>query len=125
MGLDPNHQMTEREIHDYHIPEDVAVLWKDLARALKFFQSVIKTIKEENGNNPKECCTDLLVRWMGREGRDATAAKLADSLRSIGLKNVSDRLICPRGDSVQVSRCNGNLRKIILIQSSRCYLFKG
>lgn len=103
MGLDPNHQMTEREIHDYYIPEGVGVHWRDLARALKFLEQVIKTIKEENGNNPKECCTDLMVRWLGREGRDATAGVLADSLRRIGLKNVSDRLICPSRDSVQIN----------------------
>ena len=113
MGLDPNHQITEREIHDYYIPEGVGVHWRDLARALKFLEQVIKTIKEENGNNPKECCTDLMVRWLGREGRDATAGILADSLRRIGLKNVSDRLICPSRDSVQVSRYNEDL---ILVQ---------
>ena len=110
MGLDPSEQITEREIHDYHIPEDVGVHWRDLARALNFFQHVIKTIKEENGNNPKECCTDLLVRWMGREGRVATAGILADSLRSIGLKNVADRLICPRKDPIQVNGCSGEVR---------------
>ena len=88
MGLDPNHQMTEREIYDYHIPEGVGVH-----------------------------CTDPPVRWLGRDGRDATAGILADSLRSIGLENVSDRLICLSRDSVQVSRCNGDLTKIILIQS--------
>ena len=110
MGLDPNHQMTEREIHDYYIPEGVGVHWRDLARALKFLEQVIKTIKEENGNNPKECCTDLLVRWMGREGRDATAGILADSLRSIGLKNVADRLICPSKDPIKVNGCGGDVR---------------
>ena len=110
MGLDPSEQITEREIHDYHIPEDVGVHWRDLARALKFLEQVIKTIKEENGNNPKECCTDLLVRWMGREGRDATAGILADSLRSIRLKNVADRLICPSKDPIQVNGCGGDVR---------------
>ena len=109
MGLDPSHQMTEREIHDYLIPEEVGVHWRDLARALNFFQNVIKTIKEENGNNPKECCIDLLVRWMGREGRNATAGILAGSLRSIGLKNVADRFICPSRDSIQVNGCGGDV----------------
>lgn len=40
--------------------------------------------------------------WMNREGDEATAARLADALRRIGLKNLADILIYPI-DPSQVS----------------------
>ena len=102
MGLVPSHQMTERDIHDYHLPDGIGVKWRDLARALGYLQPTIDIIKEERGNPPKECCIDLLVRWMEQEGRDATAGRLADALTCIGLKNLADILIYPN-DPSQVS----------------------
>ena len=53
---------------------------------------------------------------MGQEGRDETAGILPESLRSIGLKNVADRLICPSRDSIQVNGCEGDFKKILFLR---------
>ncbi|CAH3133681.1 unnamed protein product [Porites lobata] len=88
LGLSPNHKMSESDIHDYKFPHH-------LARALGYFELRIDAIEEEKCHCPKECCIKVLVLWMNREGDEATAARLADALRRVGLKNLADILIYP------------------------------
>ena len=102
LGLSPNHKMSESDIHNYKLPYGIGVKWKDLARALGYFEPRIDAIEEEKCHCAKECCIKILVLWMNREGDEATAARLADALRSIGLKNLADILIYPI-DPSQVS----------------------
>ena len=85
--------MTERDIHDSHLPDDIGLKWKDLARALGYKEATIEAIEREKGTFTKECCIQLLVQWICREGMDATVGKLADALKKIGLKNLADNLI--------------------------------
>ena len=85
--------MTERDIHESQLPEHIGDKWRDLARALYYSQAVIEAIQKEQGNSTKECCITVLVQWMGQEGRDATAGKLAKALTTIKLKSVADKLM--------------------------------
>ena len=94
--------MSESDIHNYKLPYRIGVKWKDLARALGYFEPRIDAIEEEKCHCPKECCIKVLVLWMNREGDEATAARLADALKRIGLKNLADILIYPI-DPSQVS----------------------
>ena len=87
--------MSEFDIHNYKLPYSIGVKWKDLARALGYFEPRIDAIEEEKCHCAKECCIEILVLWMNRKGDEATAARLADALRSIGLKNLADILIYP------------------------------
>ena len=87
--------MSESDIHNYKLPYGIGVKWKDLARALGYFEPRIDAIEEEKCHCPKESCIKVLVLWMNREGDEATAARLADALRRIGLKNLADILIYP------------------------------
>ncbi|KAL9974443.1 hypothetical protein ACROYT_G011474 [Oculina patagonica] len=98
MGLNPSHQLTEDIIHENQLPEYIGNRWRDLARALTFNQANIDAIEKDKGSCIKECCITVLVRWMGREGRDATIGKLADALKKIELKNVADKLMCVDAD---------------------------
>ena len=100
MGLDPSHQMIERDIHDYKLPEKIGDKWRDLARALDYGQAKINRIQKDQGGSIKECCIEVLVCWMGREGRNATVEKLAGALEKAELKNVADELMCM--DTTQV-----------------------
>ena len=100
MGLDPSHQLTEKDIHDYQLPEKIGGKWRDLARALDYSQANINRIQKDEGGATKECCIEVLVCWMGREGRNATVEKLADALVKAELKNVADELMCM--DTTQV-----------------------
>ena len=93
IGLDRNHPMTETDIHKNKLPDDIGPNWKDLARELSYNQATIDAIESEKLNCNKECCIELLVRWLRREGRSATAGKLADALTSARLKNLADDLI--------------------------------
>ena len=97
-GLGSSHQMTERDIHDCQLPDGIGVKWKDLARALGYNQAFINAIKEDKCNSTKECCIELLCRWLSREGRDATTGKLVKALKKIELKKLADNLI---GDEVE------------------------
>ena len=99
MGLDPNHQMTERDIHYYELPDEIGDNWRDLARALGYKEAKIKSIEKEKGNSNKECCIELLVRWLHKKGKDATAGKLAEALIGIEIKSAADRLIKPNDQS--------------------------
>ena len=85
--------MSESDIYNYQLPDRIGLKWKDLARALGYKQATINEIKEDKGRSTKECCIDLLVRWLGREGKDATAVELAEALKNIELKKVADKLI--------------------------------
>ncbi len=100
MGLGPSHQLTEDIIHEFQLPESTGDRWRDLARALNFNQAVIDAIEKERGSCIKECCIAVLVRWIGREGRDATIGKLADALIKIELKNLAGNLMCVDADRV-------------------------
>jgi len=94
MGLDPNHKMIEKDIHDYKLPGKIGEKWRDLARALDYKQADIESIHKEQGGSSRECCIVVLVRWMGREGRNAIVEKLAEALEKVELRNVADELMC-------------------------------
>ncbi|KAM7448800.1 hypothetical protein ABFA07_003288 [Porites harrisoni] len=94
-GKDPSHQMTENDINDdkLQLPDGIGIKWKELARVLDYKNAIIEAIEKEKGSSTKECCIDLLVRWIGREGSEATAGRLADALEKIERKNLADNLI--------------------------------
>ena len=48
MDLDPNNKLTESDIHESHLPEQIGLKWKDLARELGFVRSTIDVIEKEN-----------------------------------------------------------------------------
>ena len=93
MGLEPSHQMTEEDIQVYQLPDNIGHKWKDLARALKLKEASIDSIQKDQFGLTKECCITVLVRWMGREGRNATVKKLAAALTKVELKSVADKLM--------------------------------
>ena len=74
--------MTGKDIHDYQLP------------------GKIKRIEKDQGGFIRECCIELLVCWMGREGRSATVEKVAEALEKAELKNVANELKCM--DTTQV-----------------------
>ena len=105
MGLDPSRQVKERDIHDYQLPEKIGGKWKDLARALDssdYCQANINRMQKDQGGSTKECCIEVLVCWMSREGRNATVGKLAEALVKAELKNIADELMCM--DKIQVRK---------------------
>ena len=87
--------MTENDINDdkLQLPDGIGIKWKELARVLDYKNAIIEAIEKEKGSSTKECCIDLLVRWIGREGSEATAGRLADALEKIERKNLADNLI--------------------------------
>ncbi|KAM7448815.1 hypothetical protein ABFA07_003300 [Porites harrisoni] len=111
MGLSPSHKIREPDIHHYKLPDNIGVKWRDLARALNYYQPTIEAIETEKGYRTKECCIELLVLWINREGNNATAVRLADALRSIELKNLADILVCP-SDPCQGSRLNARIEEL-------------
>ena len=92
-GLDPYHQLTESDIHESQLAEQIGLKWKDLARELGFLQSTIDMIEKEKLYCNKECCIELLVRWKRQNGTEATVGKLKKALEKVELKNVADNLI--------------------------------
>ena len=103
MGLDPSHQVTERDIHEYQLPEKIGDKWRDLARALKYSLASINRIQKDQCGSTKECCIEVLVRWKCQEGRDATVEKLAEALVKAQLKNIADELMCMDTNQVRNS----------------------
>ena len=92
-GLDPCHQLTESDILESQLAEQIGLKWKDLARELGFLQSTIDMIEKEKLYCNKECCIELLVRWRRQNGTEATVGKLKKALEKVELKNVADNLI--------------------------------
>ena len=92
-GLDPSHQLTESDIHESQLAEQIGLKWRDLARELGFLQSTIDMIEKEKLYCNKECCIELLVRWRRQNGTEATVGKLKKALEKVELKNVADNLI--------------------------------
>ena len=90
MGQEPKHEIRESDIHDSEIADNIGLKWKDLARALGFKEATIEEIEMDNDHTTKECCIQLLVRWLRREGKDATAGKLAKALKQIGLRILAE-----------------------------------
>ena len=46
-GLHPSHQLTESDIHESQLAEQIGLKWKDLARELGFLRSTIDMIENE------------------------------------------------------------------------------
>ena len=92
-GLDPSHQLTESDVHESHLPEQIGLKWKDFARELGFLQSTTDMIENEKLHCNKECCIELLVRWMRQNGTETTVGKLKEALEKIEFKNVGENLI--------------------------------
>ena len=81
------------DIHENCLPEQIGLKWIDLARELGFVQSIIDIIEKQKLYRNKECCSELLVRWMRQNGTEATVGKLKQALEKVELKNVADNLI--------------------------------
>ncbi|XP_073233650.1 uncharacterized protein [Porites lutea] len=96
-SLDPSHQLTESDINESQLPEQIGLKWKDLARELGFRQSTINIIEEEKRHITKECCVEFLVQWIHNKGTDATVGKLKEALERIKLKDVAENLISGLG----------------------------
>ena len=64
-GLDPCHQLTESDIHESQLAEQIGLKWKDLARELGFLQSTIDMIEKEKLYCNKECCIDQSFLYGG------------------------------------------------------------
>ena len=92
-GLDASHQLTESDIHESQLAEQIGLKWKDLARELGFLQSTIDMIEKEKFYCNKECCIEVLVRWRRQNGTEATVGKLKKALEKVELKNVADNVI--------------------------------
>ena len=101
IGLNPSHQLTEDILHQYQLPEQIGDRWRDLARAFGYSEAIIDATEKDKGSFTKECCIAILVRWMGREGRDATVGKLAEALIKIELKNLAETLMCANSSQVR------------------------
>ena len=113
MGLDPSHQVKERDILDYRLPEKIGDKWKDLARALDssdHCQANINRIQTYQGGSTKECCIEVLMCWRGREGRNATVKKLAEALVKAQLKNIADELMCMDTNQVRLLKISVETR---------------
>jgi len=107
LGLDPSYQMTERDIYHYQLAEKIKDKWGDLARALKYTEANIDSIEKEQGTSSiKECCIEVLVCWMRREGPSATVKELASALSKVELRNVADELMCMDTTQVRMSTLN-------------------
>ena len=50
-------------------------------------------IEKKNLYCNKECCIELLVWWMRKNGTEASVGKLKEALERVKLKNVADNLI--------------------------------
>ena len=94
--------MKEADFHGKKLPDDIGVKWRDLARAVGFSQASIDIIEKDKDHSARECCIEVLVLWLRREGKDATAEKLVEALVEIGLKIVADRFPCKPSDTSQV-----------------------
>ena len=95
--------MSENDVYEKRLAYDIGQQWKDLGRALGFHQASIDNIEQEKGNNSKECCIEVLVRWLRQNGKGATVGKLVDALTKIGLKNLADRFPIEPSDTNRVS----------------------
>ena len=121
MGLDPSHQVKERDINDYQLPEKIGDKWKDLARALDssdHCQANINRIQKDQGGSTKECCIEVLMCWRGREGRNATVEKLAEALVKALLKNIADELMCKDTNQVRLLKITVQTERLIFFNEA-------
>ena len=75
--------------------ERVAPDWKDLAIALGFDQSRIKTIEKDYRTNSEEACQEMYMRWLDGEHdltQPCTWDTLIKCLRRAGFNDVANSL---------------------------------
>ncbi|XP_074617414.1 uncharacterized protein LOC141876609 [Acropora palmata] len=103
LGWDRNYTLTEADLHEKELSDDIGLKWRDLARKLGFKEAFIDGTEKQKHNCTKECCIEVLIRWLQREGKGATAEKLFEALDKIGLKNLAERFPLKRSDPNQNS----------------------
>ena len=102
LAWNPNDPVSEGVVYEKRLADDIGQQWKYLAHALGFHHSSIEDVQQEKGNS-KECCIEVLVRWLRQNGKGATVGKLVDALTKIGLKNLADRFPIEPSDTNRVS----------------------
>ncbi|XP_068725408.1 uncharacterized protein PF3D7_1120000-like [Montipora capricornis] len=108
-----NDPLSENDVYEKRLADDIGQQWKDLGRALGFHQASIDNIEQEKGNNSKECCIEVLVRWLRRDGKEgATVGKLVEALTKIELKNLADRFPIKPSDTNRDSMENSKAREL-------------
>ena len=101
-GWDRKYALKEADLHEKKLADDIGVGWRDLARALGFNESSIEIIEKEKNNCDKECCIRVLVSWLHKEGEDATAEKIFETLVKIERKSLAERFPRKPSDPNQV-----------------------
>ena len=101
-GWDRKYALKEADLHDTNLADDIGVGWRNLARALGFSESSIDIIEKEKNNCDKECCIRVLVSWLHKEGEDATAEKIFETLVKIERKSLAERFPRKPSDPSQV-----------------------
>ena len=77
------------------VMERVAPDWKELAIALGFDQSRIKTIEKDNKSSTEEACWEMFMRWLKGEhdlASPCTWYTLVKCLNRAGLRDIANCL---------------------------------
>ena len=77
------------------VMERVAPDWKDLAIALRFDQSRIKTIERDYKSSTEEACKEMFMRWLRGEhdlASPCTWCTLVKCLNHAGLTDIANSL---------------------------------
>ena len=75
--------------------EGVAANWEELAYALHFTPSIVRTIRRDNPQDSVSACEEILYQWMsGCEGtrQPVTWKTLMESLRDCDFSTLADDL---------------------------------
>ncbi|XP_067054646.1 uncharacterized protein [Acropora muricata] len=111
LGWDRKYTLKEPDFHEKKLPDDIGVKWKELARELGFNHAFIDITKDKI-HCARECCIEVLVCWLRREGKDATAEKLFEALVNIGLKSVAERFPFKPSDPNQVAKMSARIKEL-------------
>jgi len=74
------------------IKEDVGTCWEDVGQALGIDQSILDNLKDDCRTN-RDRANAVLLRWMDKNGKDATVECLACTLIQIGHKRIAEKLL--------------------------------
>ena len=90
LSLAGSNKLTKKHVNK--IRNDIDTSWKNLGKRLNLPAKTIRTIDVYGGDTCNKV-SEMLDKWMKKEGDNATISCLADALKKIGKDSLAQKLL--------------------------------
>ena len=83
--------MSDPELEEIRIMDEIASGWEQVAFALKIDEEVIESLRKEE-YDVKSACSQMFSRWISSHGTEVTWEVLTDALHRADYKDLAEKV---------------------------------